>query len=69
MLNPNLASKISYEGILNNFQNEAVKWCMLTKYIAAASWPMLLFFKSLKQLNVSTNLISSKFGLVWPMTN
>ena len=24
MLNPNLASKISYERILNNFQNEAV---------------------------------------------
>ena len=25
MLNPNLASKISYERILNNFKNEAVK--------------------------------------------
>ena len=39
MLNPNLASKISYERILNNFQNEAVNRSGVYYFLSAGVAP------------------------------
>ena len=58
VLNPNLASKISYERILNNFQNEAV---IRSGVLGIQGWPRMILPRLCGYCGGAVNSITSVF--------